>query len=87
MRVDHIQYKLFCREKPIYVICYIQDMWKWKSISLKAPAGRTIYILYWEDNIYDNLARPLGSHCELKPFSLWPGCKQAKTRDGTGLVQ
>ena len=62
-------------------------MWKWKSISLKAPAGRTIYILYWEDNIYDNLARPVGSHCELESFSLWPGCKQAKTRDGAGLVR
>ena len=62
-------------------------MWKWKSISLKAPAGRTIYILYWEDNIYDKLARPVGSHCELESFSLWAGCKQPETRDGAGLVR
>ena len=50
-------------------------MWKWKSISLKAPTGRIIHILYWEDNIYDNLPRPVGSHCELESFSLWPGYK------------
>ena len=62
-------------------------MWKWKSISLKTPAGRSIYILYWEDNIYDNLARPVGSHCELESFSLWPVYKQANTRNGAGLVQ
>ena len=50
------------RETNIRYLLHSGYMWKWKSISLKAPAGRTIYILYREDNIYDNLARPVGSH-------------------------